>query len=78
MSKVIKYPCVQGSIIQIRSLIKKFEESLKNLVVPGILFDELGFRYFGPIDGHNVDLLVNTLQNIKDIKTPVQIPLNSV
>ena len=41
------------------------------MVVPGILFDELGFRYFGPIDGHNVDLLVNTLQNIKDIKTPV-------
>ena len=54
-----------------RSLIKKVEESLKSLVVPGILFDELGFRYFGPIDGHNVDLLVNTLQNIKDIKTPV-------
>ena len=54
-----------------RSIIKKVEESLKSLIVPGVLFDELGFRYFGPIDGHDVNLLVNTLQNIKDIKTPV-------
>ena len=54
-----------------RSIIKKVEESLKNLIVPGVLFDELGFRYFGPIDGHDVTLLVKTLQNIKDIKKPV-------
>ena len=54
-----------------RSIIKKVEESLKSLIVPGVLFDELGFRYFGPIDGHDVNLLVNTLKNIKDIKTPV-------
>ena len=54
-----------------RTLIKKVEESLKNLIVPGILFDELGFRYFGPIDGHDLDEIVHTLQNIKDIKRPV-------
>ena len=54
-----------------RTFIKKIEEGLKNLIVPGIIFDELGFRYFGPIDGHNVDELVHTLENIKDIKTPV-------
>lgn len=54
-----------------RTFIKKVEEGLKNLIVPGIIFDELGFRYFGPIDGHNVDELVHTLENIKDIKTPV-------
>ncbi len=54
-----------------RSIIKKVEESLKSLIVPGILFDELGFRYFGPIDGHDVNLLVKTLKNIKDIKKPV-------
>ena len=54
-----------------RTLIKKIEESLKNLIVPGILFDELGFRYFGPIDGHDLDEIVHTLQNIKDIQRPV-------
>ena len=54
-----------------RSLIKKVEESLKSLIVPGILFDELGFRYFGPIDGHDLDELLHTLENIKDIRNPV-------
>jgi len=54
-----------------RAIIKKVEESLKSLIVPGVLFDELGFRYFGPIDGHDVNLLVKTLNNIKDIKKPV-------
>ena len=54
-----------------RTLIKKIEESLKSLIVPGILFDELGFRYFGPIDGHDLGEIVNTLNNIKDIQNPV-------
>ena len=36
-----------------------------------ILFDELGFRYFGPIDGHDIDMLINTIDNIKDIQNPV-------
>jgi 1-deoxy-D-xylulose-5-phosphate synthase len=54
-----------------RSVIRKIEESIKSLLVPGILFDELGFRYMGPIDGHNLDEVVHTLNNIKDIKTPI-------
>ena len=54
-----------------RTLIKKIEESLKSLIVPGILFDELGFRYFGPIDGHDLGEVVSTLNNIKDIQNPV-------
>lgn len=54
-----------------RSIIKKLEEGLKNLIVPGIIFDELGFRYFGPIDGHEIEDLVHTLNNIKNIKSPV-------
>jgi len=54
-----------------RVFIKKVEEGLKNLIAPGIIFDELGFRYFGPIDGHNIGELIGTLNNIKDIKTPV-------
>ena len=39
--------------------------------MPGILFQELGFRYFGPIDGHDMDELIKTLKNIKDIPSPV-------
>ena len=54
-----------------RSLVKKIEESLKSLLVPGILFDELGFRYFGPIDGHDLKEVIKTLENIKDIQNPV-------
>jgi 1-deoxy-D-xylulose-5-phosphate synthase len=48
-----------------------FEEILKGLIVPGIFFEELGFRYFGPIDGHNMPLLVETLRNLKAIKGPL-------
>ena len=63
-----KLPVAKGVT---RSFIRKVEESLKSLLVPGILFDELGFRYFGPIDGHDIDMLINTLDNIKDIQNPV-------
>ncbi|MEK6712211.1 MAG: 1-deoxy-D-xylulose-5-phosphate synthase [Nitrospinota bacterium] len=48
----------------------KFEESLKHLIVPGILFEELGFRYIGPVDGHRLDLLVPTLRNVRNLKGP--------
>ncbi len=51
--------------------VKKFQEGLKNLLVPGILFEELGFRYFGPIDGHNIDQLIKMFQNILPMKEPV-------
>lgn len=61
----------------IRTGLKKIEESLKNLLVPGILFDELGFRYFGPIDGHDLDELVATLKNINEIKSPVMLHINT-
>lgn len=49
----------------------KFEESLKGLFIPGIFFEELGFRYFGPLDGHDLNLLIHTLKNVRDIKGPV-------
>ncbi len=54
-----------------RKIIRKVEESLKSLMVPGLLFDEFGFRYFGPIDGNDMNIMVNTLENIKDINSPV-------
>jgi 1-deoxy-D-xylulose-5-phosphate synthase len=49
----------------------KFEEGLKGLFIPGILFEELGFRYFGPINGHNLNSLIHTLKNILTIKGPL-------
>lgn len=51
-------------------LMAKFEEGLKGLFVPGMLFEELGFRYFGPIDGHDLHALTQTLKNIVNIKGP--------
>jgi 1-deoxy-D-xylulose-5-phosphate synthase len=48
-----------------------FEEVLKGLIVPGIFFEELGFRYFGPLNGHNIDQLIETLNNLKTIKGPL-------
>lgn len=50
---------------------KKIDEGLKNLFVPGLLFEEMGFRYFGPLDGHNVQALIHILQNISQIQGPI-------
>jgi 1-deoxy-D-xylulose-5-phosphate synthase len=58
---------------RIIKLANKFEEGLKNLFVPGMFFEELGFRYFGPLDGHNLGNLVHTLKNIFSIKGPILI-----
>lgn len=54
----------------IRSRIKKVQESIKSLIVPGVFFEELGFRYFGPINGHDVHLLEETFQGIKKLHGP--------
>ena len=54
-----------------RKMLRKIEESLKAFIAPGLLFDEFGFRYFGPINGNDMELMVSTLENIKDIDTPV-------
>ncbi|MDH3975949.1 MAG: 1-deoxy-D-xylulose-5-phosphate synthase [Deltaproteobacteria bacterium] len=50
---------------------KKLEESLKGLVVPGMLFEDLGFKYVGPIDGHNMESLFENLKNIKNVDGPI-------
>ena len=54
----------------IGTLVRKWEESVKNFLTPGVLFEELGFRYFGPIDGHDIDALMDTLTAVRDLKTP--------
>ncbi|HDT14840.1 MAG TPA: 1-deoxy-D-xylulose-5-phosphate synthase, partial [Firmicutes bacterium] len=52
------------------SLIKHLEEGVRGVLSPGMIFEELGLNYFGPIDGHDIGLLVETLSNIKKIKGP--------
>ena len=52
------------------NLVRRWEESMKSLLTPGVLFEELGFRYFGPIDGHDMDTLVDTLAAVRDLKGP--------
>jgi len=52
---------------------RKLEEGLKNLLVPGMLFEEMGFRYFGPIDGHNIARLVSVFKNTMDLHEPILI-----
>ena len=54
----------------IRQLAHKFEESLKSLIIPGMLFEDLGFKYFGPIDGHNIREVITVLSNIRDLPGP--------
>ncbi len=51
----------------------RIKESLKQLVVPTILFEELGFKYFGPLDGHDLHLLVKTLKAVRKLKGPILI-----
>jgi len=50
---------------------RQAEESLKGMMVPGILFEELGLKYFGPIDGHRLEHLIKTLENVKKLNGPI-------
>ncbi len=55
---------------RILKIVDKFEEAIKGLFVPGIFFEELGFRYFGPLDGHNLEILIPALKNIMKLPGP--------
>jgi 1-deoxy-D-xylulose-5-phosphate synthase len=59
-----------GGMPPLWHLAKKVEEHAKGLVVPSTLFEEFGFNYVGPIDGHDLDSLIPTLKNIKELKGP--------
>jgi 1-deoxy-D-xylulose-5-phosphate synthase len=50
---------------------RQAEESLKGLMVPGILFEELGFQYFGPLEGHHLEHLIETFRNVRKLKGPI-------
>jgi 1-deoxy-D-xylulose-5-phosphate synthase len=55
----------------VESILRKAESSAKNFFLPTTVFEDLGFRYFGPIDGHNIIELVDILEKIRDLDTPV-------
>ena len=49
----------------------RLQESVKHLLTPGLIFEELGFRYVGPVDGHDIDALVDTLSRVRAMKGPI-------
>ncbi|MCX5752883.1 MAG: 1-deoxy-D-xylulose-5-phosphate synthase [Candidatus Krumholzibacteria bacterium] len=57
--------------LKARKVVRRMKESIKNLLVPTILFEELGFRYFGPFDGHDLAQLVSAFSQIRDVPGPV-------
>lgn len=59
-------------------MIRKMEASLKGLIVPGAFFEEMGFRYIGPIDGHDLDLLVPMLQRVRELEGPILLHCKTV
>ena len=63
-----KIPSISKTI---KKIIRKTEGSIKAYLTPGIFFEELGLRYIGPIDGHDIDNMVKVLQSIKEMNTPV-------
>ncbi|HIF9381210.1 TPA: 1-deoxy-D-xylulose-5-phosphate synthase [Photobacterium damselae] len=54
----------------IKEMVKRAEEHIKGMVAPGTLFEEMGFNYIGPIDGHDIHELVKTIKNMKNLKGP--------
>lgn len=61
---------VLGAIPPVLEFAKRFEGHAKGMLMPSTLFEELGFNYVGPIDGHDLDALVPTLQNLRNLKGP--------
>jgi 1-deoxy-D-xylulose-5-phosphate synthase len=61
-------PSIGGQMIRFT---QHLEESLKSLIVPGALFEDLGFTYVGPLEGHRLDHLIKNLENVREMKGPV-------
>lgn len=63
-----KIPAIGSTMVKVADRLK---DSLRYLLVPGMIFEELGFKYFGPVNGHDISELKNVLQNTKHINRPV-------
>ena len=57
--------------VKLRALVSYMDENIKSFLLPGAFFEKLGFRYFGPVDGHNLPLLLKTLKQIKKLSGPI-------
>ncbi|NOY77014.1 MAG: 1-deoxy-D-xylulose-5-phosphate synthase [Calditrichaeota bacterium] len=55
----------------IRKTVQQIEKAIKAAITPGLLFEQFGFRYFGPIEGHNLSQLIRTLQDVKELHGPI-------
>ena len=61
---------VLSGLPPVKELARRAEEHIKGMVIPGTLFEEFGFNYIGPIDGHDVNALISTLKNMRQLKGP--------
>ncbi|MGH7679100.1 MAG: 1-deoxy-D-xylulose-5-phosphate synthase [Gemmatimonadaceae bacterium] len=59
-----------GPLSSMGSLVRKWEESVKAFLTPGVLFEELGLRYFGPIDGHDIGQMIETFEAVRGMSGP--------
>src|SRR5919204_6284885 len=59
-----------GRLASMGTLVRKWEESVKAFLTPGVLFEELGFRYFGPIDGHDIGSMIATFEAVRGMTGP--------
>lgn len=57
--------------LKLRSLVSYMDENIKGFFMPGTIFEKLGFRYFGPLDGHDLDKLIKTLRQVKNLSGPI-------
>ncbi len=62
---------------RLRRTAARLESGIKSIITPGMLFESLGFRYFGPINGHNLPKLVQTFENIKQYSGPILVHINT-
>ena len=62
---------------RIRRVTAKIESGIKSIITPGMLFEALGFRYFGPVNGHSLEQLIKIFEQIKDLKGPILVHATS-
>ncbi|HID94747.1 MAG TPA: 1-deoxy-D-xylulose-5-phosphate synthase [Candidatus Latescibacteria bacterium] len=68
-------PSVGG---RVRAAIRRLDESIKSLIVPGVIFEKMGFRYLGPVDGHNLSRLIRIFKYVKDLHGPILIHVYTI
>ena len=61
---------IMNTVGPVGALARRWEESMKTFLTPGVLFEELGFRYFGPVDGHDLDQLIDTFAAVREFAGP--------